>query len=97
MAGQQSYELMIIIKPHLSEEARAELQKRLTKEVANLKGEIKQTDVWGKKHLAYDIEGFNEGYYVVYQLDLPKAAVAELNEYLRLNTDVIRYLVSIVD
>jgi small subunit ribosomal protein S6 len=87
-----NYELMVIIKPLLPEETRGEVQDRLLKLVKKAGGEITSTDVWGKRHLAYEIKGFDEGYYIIYKCELPAAAVAELNQALTLNPDIIRFL-----
>lgn len=88
----EKYELMVIIKPNLAEDQRAAIQKSLADYIAELKGEITNTDVWGKKHLTYKIAGQNEGYYVVYNLSLMKANTSKLEYSLKLNQDILRYL-----
>jgi len=89
----EKYELMLIIKSSLSEEQRGVAQQTLADTITKVGGSITSTDAWGKRHLAFKIENNYEGYYIVYKLDLPSAKVAELRDALKLNSDVVRYLV----
>lgn len=88
----ETYELMVILRSMLSEEARAAAQEKLHKLVVKAGGEITSTDVWGKRHLAYKIGGQGEGYYIVYKCNLPVAQTKELEQGMKLNEEVIRYL-----
>lgn len=88
----KEYELMIILKPLLPEDIRSGIEKRLVTLVKKLKGSIKDTDVWGKRHLAYTIDNHEEGYYIVYDLELDPASVKELNTELKLFNDIIRFV-----
>jgi small subunit ribosomal protein S6 len=88
------YELMVIIKPLLPEDTRATVQKKLANDIAKYDGKILETDVWGKRHLAYKIEQHSEGYYIVYKLELSPATIGDLEKSLSLNTDIIRYLLT---
>jgi small subunit ribosomal protein S6 len=86
------YELMVIIKSLITEDARLKVQKNLNKLIEKLGGQIVSTDLWGKKHFAYDIQGQSEGYYIVYLLKLPNKGVIDFKKAMKLNSDIIRYL-----
>lgn len=90
----KSYELMIIYKPLLPEESKDKIESKLINYIKKdkLDAEILETDVWGKRHLAYDIGDYSEGYYIVYQIELESAHVSKLTEKLNLDSDVIRHL-----
>jgi len=47
---------------------------------------------WGRRRLAYEVDGQKEGYYVLMYLDLESAGVAELERNLNLAANVLRYL-----
>lgn len=88
------YELMVILKPLLPEDIREGIEKKLAKLIKKLGGKLKQSDVWGKKHLSYPIGSHDEGYYIVYDLELPKESVAEFNAEFKIFKDVIRFLLT---
>ncbi|HZQ37927.1 MAG TPA: 30S ribosomal protein S6, partial [Dehalococcoidia bacterium] len=56
-------------------------------------GEVTNVDRWGRRRLAYPIQRFTEGTYVVTELTLPAPSVAELDANLRISEDVIRHLI----
>jgi small subunit ribosomal protein S6 len=91
------YELMIILKPLLPDDVRKAIHKTIVNTIAEMGGEVKDVDVWGKRYLAYKINGYSEGYYIVYQYDLPAAQVAEFSRQMGLKQEVIRFLINTVE
>lgn len=90
---QKPYELMLVFKPDILESA---LEKKLKEFEAFLDengGTIEVKDVWGKRELAYNIKQYEQGNYVLYNLTLPSTFLKELDEYLRIHNDVMRFLV----
>jgi len=88
----EEYELMVVLKPLLPEDIRAGIEKRLSNVITKAKGKILATDVWGKRHLAYKIKGHEEGYYVVYKLEISKDQVDVISKELKLISDILRIL-----
>lgn len=88
----RKYEAMFIVKPEVEEEKRNELIEKFKGIIAN-DGEIEEVNEWGTKKLAYEINKFKEGYYVLITFkantDLPK----ELERNFRINDNIIRYIV----
>jgi small subunit ribosomal protein S6 len=93
----KKYELMIILKPLLPEDIRAGIQKKIEKSITKGKGKITATDVWGKKHLAYPIKKHDEGYYIVYKLELESTFAPEFQNELKLMSDILRSLLTELD
>jgi small subunit ribosomal protein S6 len=93
----KNYELMVILKPLLPEDIRQGIQKRVEKYVKEANGEIKATDIWGKRHLAYSIKKHDEGYYIVYQLKLSDDKAPQFQKELKLMNDILRYLLITLD
>ena len=87
-----NYELMVILKPLLPEDIRSGIQKRIEKYVKEAKGEITNNDVWGKRHLAYPIKKHDEGYYIVYKLNLEAASSDKFQSELKLMNDILRFI-----
>jgi len=89
-----NYELMVILKPLLPEDIRSGVEKKVEKLVKNAKGKVLGEDVWGKRHLAYPIKKHEEGYYIVYKLELAQDKIKEFKFELGLINDILRSLLS---
>lgn len=55
-------------------------------------GKITKKENWGLRTLAYRMNKNRKGYYVLFNIDAPAAAVIEMERQMRLDEDVIRYL-----
>jgi small subunit ribosomal protein S6 len=60
-------------------------------------GAVKKTEQWGLRTLAYRINKNKKGHYVMFNLDAPPAAIAEMERTMRINEDVLRYMTVSVD
>ena len=87
-----NYEVVIIFKPDLGEEATAALVERF-KTLIEQHGTVAEVDEWGKRHLAYPIDDINEGYYVLITFTADAAFPAELDRVMRINDNVMRSLI----
>jgi small subunit ribosomal protein S6 len=85
------YELMIIASGSLDDGAVSALNERVSKQVENLGGTVERVDHWGKRQFAYEIQHMHEGYYTVFDLQLPPDAVQELERQLRIADEVVRH------
>ncbi len=91
-----NYEVLYIIDPNLSEEATAELVAKF-KTLAESKGTVSEVDEWGKRRLAYPINDKEEGYYVLMSFTATPDFPAELERQMRINTGIMRSLVTCKD
>ncbi|WKZ31361.1 MAG: 30S ribosomal protein S6 [Candidatus Dojkabacteria bacterium] len=89
----QKYELMMALKPLLPDDVRKTIHKNVISTVTEMGGELVDTDVWGKRYLAYKIKGHNEGYYILYVLNMKPEDVAELKRQLSLKQEILRFMV----
>ena len=91
------YEVMVIHRPELQE---AEVQAKV-KEIETLletRGvTIAETDLWGKRRFAYEIDHIHEGYYSVVQFDGEPALVDTLDRALSLADNVVRHKILRID
>lgn len=87
-----NYELVMILKPDLGEEATAALVEKF-KTLIEQRGTVAEVDEWGKRHLAYPINDINEGYYVLMTFTAEPALPAELDRQMRINDNVMRSLI----
>ncbi len=87
------YELVYIVQPQATEDAILGFNQRLADLIAGQNGEVKNTEMWGLRTLAYPIKRFFEGHYVLLRFQMDPAGSAELDRVLRFSEDVIRYLI----
>ena len=87
-----NYEVVIIFKPDLGEEATAALVERF-KTLIEQHGTVAEVDEWGKRRLAYPIDDIPEGYYVLITFTADAAFPAELDRVMRINDSVMRSLI----
>lgn len=83
------YELMVILDPDLEERTIAPSLERFLSVVTNAGGTV-QTEIWGRRRLAYEIRKQIEGIYAIVDIHAEPAAVAELDRQLNLNESVLR-------
>lgn len=93
----QKYEMMMVLKPLLPDDVRKAIHKSIISLIEEQGGSVADTDVWGKRYLAYEIKKHNEGYYIVYTLELPTSALAEVKRLLDLKQEILRYMIVKLD
>ena len=57
----KAYELLFFVAPTISDETRLAVMKRIEATIAEGEGKIDNVEDWGKRKLAYEINGLTEG------------------------------------
>jgi len=86
------YETIFIVNPDVSKENTEELTDTLVKRVEKASGRIVKREYWGSRPLAYQIAKRKRGHYVLLVTDGEATAVQALEEGLRLEERVLRFL-----
>jgi small subunit ribosomal protein S6 len=90
----RNYEVVYIFHPSLDEEAVNAKLERFHGLVTGPDGaEVTEADHWGVRQLAYQIQDQNQGYYVVAHVTTEPALLAEFERIVKLDEEVMRYLV----
>ncbi|OLO42152.1 30S ribosomal protein S6 [Alkalihalophilus pseudofirmus] len=89
----RKYEIMYIIAPNLDEAATKEIVERFNGVLTNNGAEIEKIEEKGKRRLAYEINDFREGYYVLINVMANPEAIAEFNRLVKINENIIRLLI----
>ena len=97
MNKSRQYELVYLLSPETSEQAVADLHGQVEATVARFGGVVEKTDNWGRRKLAYAIGPHKEGVYVLDVVSGSGELMKELERRLRVNEQVLRYLVVRVD
>lgn len=86
------YELMFIVRPEADSDAVTGVNEQVAAWIGAQGGEVLQTNVWGRRKLAYAIDKQTEGTYVLMTLRLAGLALAEVERNIRLHEQVLRYM-----
>ena len=97
MSTLRQYELVYIVSPKATDEVVTELHTQVEAIVGKFDGRIEKTENWGKRRLAYEVNHYKEGTYVLELLSGSGEMVTELERRLRVAEDVLRHLVVRVD
>ncbi|MCL1906583.1 MAG: 30S ribosomal protein S6 [Propionibacteriaceae bacterium] len=86
----RSYEMMVILDPEIDDrQVEGIIEAHLTV-VSEAGGVVTNTDIWGRRRLAYEIKKKSEGIYVVLNMDADPDVVKELNRRMSIDENVLR-------
>ena len=96
----RKYELMTILHPEVAEESLPGELDRISGYITTIGGELIESlreSPWGRRRLAYPIRSgskdVRDGYYTVWHFTSAPNQLLELERELKLNTQVIRYII----
>lgn len=89
---QNFYELTYIVKVGEDESLVRDTIDKLTRFLSDNEAQIEETDEWGVKNLAYEIDRNRTGYYVNQYFKAPGKTLVALERYLKLDENIIRFL-----
>ena len=89
----KAYELLFFVAPTISDEDRVAVMKRIETTIAEGAGKVDNVDEWGKRKLAYEINGLTDGDYTLVNFHADPQNVAELDRVLRINDAVVRLMI----
>jgi len=88
----RKYEIMYIIRPDIEEDAQTSLIERFNKVLTDNGAEITKVDEKGKKRLAYEINDYRDGSYVIIKFNGDENAINEFDRQAKFNNDIIRHM-----
>ncbi|WP_053217733.1 30S ribosomal protein S6 [Virgibacillus senegalensis] len=88
----RNYEIMYIVRPDIEEEAQTALIERFNKILTDNGAEIDKVDEKGKKRLAYEINNYRDGYYVLINFKGDENAINEFDRQAKYSDDIIRHI-----
>lgn len=88
----KAYEVMVIIDPALEDEPRAAALEKIQGLVTAPGGVVDAVDEWGKRKLAFEIDGKTDGDYNVIRFHGTPEIVAEMDRVLHITDTVVRYM-----
>ena len=91
------YEHIFIARQDIQPQQGEAIRKDLTQIIVDHGGKVTKTEQWGLRTLAYRIKKYKKGHYVLFNIDGPADAIAELERNERLHEDIIRFMTIRVD
>ena len=89
----KAYELLYFVAPTTDDDARAAVIDRVRGVVTESEGTLDNVDEWGKRKLAYEINGLADADYTLIDFHTDPENIAELDRVLRINDAVIRHMI----
>lgn len=91
------YEELFIIKPDTPEEEIDPFIDQMKNVITGSGGTVDKVEKWGKRKLAYKVDKFREGNYVLMQFSAGPESVKEFERRLRVADPVIKFLTVRID
>lgn len=88
----KNYELLTIFKPSLDSDELDKAVDKISADVKAAKGEVSSVDKMGRKKLAYDLQGYRDGFFTTLIVSLPADAIVEFKRNLKLNDNILRFM-----
>jgi len=88
----QDYELVFIVSPEVADESLDNTINGVSQFITGRDGVIDDVERWGKRKLAYPIEHFLEGNYVLARFKINPAQCKELEASLKISEEVLRHM-----
>jgi len=86
------YETIFIVNPELSEEDTKSLIEKI-KTTIESSAQLENIDEWGKRKLAYSIDKYNEGYYVLANFSADSSFPQELERIYKITDGIIKDII----
>ncbi|MDP8216355.1 MAG: 30S ribosomal protein S6 [Candidatus Kaelpia imicola] len=89
----KKYEIMLILNPDMSDTDIDSQMSKIKDSVVKLKGKVVQFDIWQRRQLAYPIEKFQEGVYLLGEFEMPEEIVKGISGEWQLDSNILRFLI----
>ena len=93
----RKYELVCIVHPELDENAFNGIIEKIKGWIIETGGSVDKVEIWGRKRLASIIRKQREGQYVLLNITIPATGTTALDQNLRFQEPIIRYMLTVVD
>ena len=88
----KKYELLAIFKPSLDSEELDKVVEKVSEEIKSYKGSVASVDKMGRKKLAFDVQGYRDGFFTNMIISVPAESIVEFKRNLKLNENVLRFM-----
>jgi len=93
----KQYESIVIINSSLHEDTLNRIINRCENIIIKSNGKLVETERWGKRRLAYPINKFQYGFYIIFHYEATPNLIAVLEREYRLNENILRFMTFVKD
>ena len=86
------YEILYIIRCDIEDDRKTQVVEKYNALAGKL-GTLENTDIWGMKKFAYEIDKQTEGYYVLMNVECSVEAQAESDRQMGIDDNVVRRMI----
>ena len=86
----RKYEVMVLIDSDVDERQVPALVEKHLEVITKGGGTVDNTDIWGRRRLAYDINKKSEAIYAVLQISAEPAIVSEMDRLMTIDERIVR-------
>ncbi len=86
------YESVLVFRQDLTDTQVKEKAAKFADIIKELGGDVKSTEFWGLKNLAYIIRKNRKAHYVMMNVEMDGSQITELERRSRIDEDVIRFM-----
>ncbi len=86
----RKYEIMVLVDSDVDERQVPALVEKHLAVITNGGGTVDNTDIWGRRRLAYDINKKSEASYAVVQVTAEPATVSEMDRLMSIDEKIVR-------
>ena len=87
-----AYEIVLMLDPEVAEDRQGEIVERARELVEKGGGTWRSHDIWGRRHLAYEIRHKTDAFYHLLVFEAEPATLDELTRVLKITEGVMRHL-----
>jgi small subunit ribosomal protein S6 len=88
----KNYENIFIVRPDLAPSQVEAIAEKMSGIIAQHKGKVEKTEYCGLRQLAYEIKKNSKGHYVLLSFSAAPSVIAELEQRMRLEEEIMRFL-----
>jgi small subunit ribosomal protein S6 len=89
----RKFEIMMVLRPDLDDEQIRSVVERFVNIITDHDGEVTAIEPWGKRRLAYEINDYKDGFYVLINYEADGSFNKELERNFRIVDTVIRHII----
>ncbi|MCW6653446.1 30S ribosomal protein S6 [Aerococcaceae bacterium NML191292] len=94
MSQATKYEILYIIRPDMTDEAKKELVERFDQILTDNGSTVVESKDWAKKRFAYEINDYKEGIYHLVNVEATDAAgINEFDRLAKISRDILRHMI----
>jgi small subunit ribosomal protein S6 len=88
----RSYEIMFIVRPDVDEAEIEKIIETFSGYITTGGGTVKQSEKMGRRRLAYTVNKFNDGFYILLIVESPASLISEIERRLRVSEQIIKFI-----